>query len=378
MRIVHLSSGYWPRIGGVETLLYRLIACQRAAGHEVSVWTEHPFDSLPLHEVHEGVSIHRIPFTNALRSGSPEQLRRAVDEVTRLKREQQPDLIHVHVFSATPWVDFLTQAASKAPTVMTLHTPLEHLGFPREILRRILERGVRVTAVSEATRQNCVTLGGAWTERTCVISNGVPAPTEMPAPLPSAPPTLLSFGRLDPTKGFHVAIRAMARLRADWPELSLTIAGDGADRQRLEKLRDELGLQDVVRLCGWIEPNKIPEAINRATAVLVPSTWEEPFGLVAVEASLMARPVIASAVGGLKGIVRDGVTGLLVPGGDEAALAGAIERLLCNPREAEALGQAARAHVREAYSMERCAAEYERVYADAIASMHTPLNYAQS
>jgi glycogen(starch) synthase len=94
----------------------------------------------------------------------------------------------------------------------------------------------------------------------------------------------------------------------------------------------------------------------------MPSRWEEPFGLVAVEAALMARPVVASRVGGLAEVVADGETGLLVDKEDPAALARAVTHLLKNPATAERMGQAARRRARELFGFERQVDAYDGLY----------------
>ena len=102
----------------------------------------------------------------------------------------------------------------------------------------------------------------------------------------------------------------------------MVIAGNGTDRAQLERQAAELGLREVVDFIGWVAPDKVPELINSATIVLMPSRWE---GLpsVALQASMMARPVLATSVGGLPEVVVHGETGLLVCGGRFLARASA-------------------------------------------------------
>ncbi len=99
----------------------------------------------------------------------------------------------------------------------------------------------------------------------------------------------------------------------------------------------------------------------------MPSRWAEPFGLVALEAQLAGRPVVASRVGGVPEFVIDGETGLLVPPDDPVALAAALRRLVADPLLARQLTLAARAQAVDKFSIARCAAEYEAVYRDAVA-----------
>ncbi len=104
------------------------------------------------------------------------------------------------------------------------------------------------------------------------------------------------------------------------------------------------------------------ELMNSATLVVMPSRCDEPFGLVAVEAALMARPVVASCVGGLAEVVADGETGLLVDKEDPAALARAVAHLLEDPGTAERMGQAARRRAQELFGLDGVVDAYAGLY----------------
>jgi glycosyltransferase involved in cell wall biosynthesis len=102
--------------------------------------------------------------------------------------------------------------------------------------------------------------------------------------------------------------------------------------------------------------------IETASVVVVPSRWSEPFGLVALEAALMRRPVVACRVGGLVEAVEDGVTGLLVDAEAPEALAAALIWVLTNSLEADRMGARARARARRLFAWDRCVDDYERLY----------------
>ena len=121
-------------------------------------------------------------------------------------------------------------------------------------------------------------------------------------------------------KGISLLLRALARLCAEVPSARLRIVGQGPERLSLERLAGNLGIEDSVTFLGWLSPSEIEHQLRDAWASLVPSLWAEPFGLVAIEAIIRGVPVIASASGGLGEIVEQGVSGLLFPNNDEAAL----------------------------------------------------------
>ena len=177
---------------------------------------------------------------------------------------------------------------------------------------------------------------------------------------PGAEPTLLCVGRLIPIKGHLVILRALAQARARVPGVTLAVAGRGPLEPALKTYARELGLEDAVDFLGFVSP--VQRAIENAAIVVVPSLGEG-FGMVALEAMERARPVIASAVGGLPEIVSDGETGLVVPAGDAEALADAIVALAGDLDRAAAMGSVARKRALAEFPPDRSATRIEELYA---------------
>ncbi len=145
-----------------------------------------------------------------------------------------------------------------------------------------------------------------------------------PAPFP-----LIAFaGRLVPEKGTGNLIAAFARTAAKVPMARLLIAGAGPERDNLEAQIGRLDLEKQVTLLDHISQEEMNERFGPAWVQVVPSVWNEPFGMVAAEAMMRGTPVIASRIGGLSGIVRDGETGLLVSPGNVDELAEAMLLIL--------------------------------------------------
>jgi glycogen(starch) synthase len=184
----------------------------------------------------------------------------------------------------------------------------------------------------------------------------------LPKPLPLDPPILLYLGRLVKEKGIDVAISAFPRILARFPQTRMVIAGDGPERPSLEQQARSLGIRDSVDFLGWVSPDEVSDLINTASVVVIPSRWEEPFGFVALEAGLMARPVVATRVGGLQEIIVHSKTGLLVANEDKQELSEAIMVLLGNLSMAEQIGQTARCHVIEKFSLQQCVNAYDSLY----------------
>ena len=153
-----------------------------------------------------------------------------------------------------------------------------------------------------------------------------------PRAVPSSPPRILAAGRLVPKKGFDVLLRALALLR-ERREVRCEIVGDGPQRGDLQALAGRLGIDRMVSLPGWASYEDMPALYHGADVLAVPSVRApdgDVDGLpnVAVEALACGTPVVAGAISGIPEAVRPGETGLLVPPGDAAALADALEQAL--------------------------------------------------
>jgi glycogen(starch) synthase len=202
--------------------------------------------------------------------------------------------------------------------------------------------------------------------RSSLIYNGIEAPALVLQPISFDPPQLLSVGRLVQEKGFDLALAAFASIRARFPTASLVIAGDGHEGEKLRRHASDLDVSAAVRFAGLVGPDTVTELINNATVVLIPSRLEG-FGLVALEAALMARPVVATRVGGLPEIIIHGETGLLSEPEDAQALAENVEFLLSHPEQAERMGQAARARAEKEFGWSRYVDAYDSLYRQLIA-----------
>lgn len=157
------------------------------------------------------------------------------------------------------------------------------------------------------------------------------------------------MGRLTPEKGLSWLLESFSRADS---AATLDIAGQGSEQSRLEKLAQDLNIGDRVTFHGWIDQSELAHLCARARAVIVPSLWHEPAGLVAIEAATYGRPVIASQVGGLTELVEDGTTGLVVSPADIDSLAAAISRLTQDSDLADELGSNGRKMSASRFSLE--------------------------
>ena len=230
--------------------------------------------------------------------------------------------------------------------------------FLRPFLRHLIRSSDAVTANSSHTER----LIRAVHDRPIVrIPFGAalePATAAEAAPRSSRPDTapfrLLFVGRLVERKGVTHLLDALPTLRAR-RAVELDVVGDGPLRAELATRARELGLGDVVRFPGFLPERELGDLFARADTFVLPAVEDakgdvEGLGVVLIEALVHGLPVVASESGGIVDIVQHERTGLLVPPGDAAALAAALERLATDPMLRERLARAGRQHARVTFS----------------------------
>ena len=408
MRVL-LCSNFYYRRGGDCTYLLALQSLLERNGHETAVFSMRHPENLPCPQEEYFVDFldyaelnRRKNPLNAVRVlGRSIWSRQARRNVARLVADWKPDIAHfqnIHAY-LTPSILGPLEAAGVS-IVWTLHDyklicPNDNFFSNGHVceeckggrfwrcgknrckkgsraasavaaleayVHRRLELPKRVAALvapSGFLRDKFVEFG--WpADKIHVLPNFLP---ELPPETGAAPEGHgLYLGTLLPTKGVDVLLRALAQA----PPHPFHVLGDGVERPRLEKLAAELGLADRVKFCGFLGGADLARAIEGAAYAVMPSVWYENGPYAAME--LMARgiPLIASAIGGIPELVRDGETGLLFPPGDAAALAERFGRLGRNKSLGRTLGRQARRFIAE-----KCAAsEYARrlfdVYAGAL------------
>ena len=158
----------------------------------------------------------------------------------------------------------------------------------------------------------------------------------------SEAPTAVFAGRLVKEKGVDVLLRAFAKASGRVPGSRLVIAGDGPERKNLEALASRLNLTPSVRFAGYLQQEEMNDALKGAWVQVIPSLWDEPFGIVAIEAMARGASVVASSSGGLGEIIEPGVDGFLVPPGDADVLSEKLTALLTDKNLAASMASSAR------------------------------------
>ena len=274
--------------------------------------------------------------------------------------EPRPDVVVTRGVSGQIVGEAIARRA-RAPHVLNEHTPLTPGGelLPMRTHQRLLTRLIapRVDHVLAVTARQIDPLSrlGYRRDRIEVIANGV-----FDAARPTAGSgdgfTVLYAARLEPEKGVEVFIRAIAAARREDPGIRGLIAGDGPERERLERLAAGSG----VELLGV--RHDVPELMAKANAVALASE-AEALPMSVLEAMASARPVVVTDIGGTAEAVVHGETGFLVPPGDADAVARALLDLAVDPERARRMGAAGRARQRELFDGERMVETYERALA---------------
>jgi len=361
MKLMFWTS-FWPDVGGVETLATKSLSFWAARGHEVlAITASRP--GLPELSVFEGVQIQRLPFWSALRKKDPRLIQIIRKRILQIKSDFGPDVLHINFPHYSIYFHLATARQGATPMVLALHRDLGALNTdPDTTLARLVTRASWVVCNSGSTLSSTRHAFPELSGRLSVIHPFADGYNLVPTPPSLCGQTILGIGRLMREKGWDVLIAAFRRIAEEYPQAVLTILGEGPERAALEHQVDELGLGDRVQLPGSVPNRKVFERLNGSIMVVVPSRWREPFGIVAVEAGIMCRPVVATDAGGLEEIVVNQETGLVVDREDPEALVGAMRGILADPARADRMGRAGRLRAQTMFSAESYMAAYEELY----------------
>ncbi len=299
---------------------------------------------------------------------------------SRLMEAARPALVHFHFVRAYSPLVAMAKAVGARVIVhdhITLGQPTTPNHPRRPRATKLLARGYkraraaamngfvdRRIAVSRFVADSVQCAEFVADDKLAVIENGIDLSRFAAADGASLKRELRAEGRkvvgcvsrLAPEKGIDVLITALGRVGRD---ALLVLAGDGPDSDACHRLAASLGLGDHVRFLGLRDD--VERIYAAADVVVMPSLWDEAFGLVVIEAMAAGRPVVVTASGAMPELVDRG-RGLVVPKRDEVAMAGAIGRLLDDDAARARMGQAARAFAVAHFSLttwvERIMAEY--------------------
>ena len=388
MRILHVLTAF-PRTRDdvIVPWLVALLKRLQAEGHAVEVFTSAYKGGG--NDSFDGIPVHRFRYFFAGREdlthdeATPDRMRRSLlykilplfyvvgglIGIRRLVRRRQYDVIHVHWPVPHALFGWMAKRASKErPRLVTTWYGVElrwvqsSLPWLRWFVRWALKISDTIVAISSYTAREIARFAQVPVE---VIPYTLPfAAGTSQARLPRAGGFQVLFvGRLVERKGVKHLIEAIARM----PDARLVVIGDGPERQALEAGTRDLGLGSRVDFRGRVSDDELRATYAASDALVLPSILDargdtEGLGVVLLEAMSYGVPVVASDIGGITDIVEHNQSGLLVPPGDSAALAQALERLSRDAALAQRLGAAGEQRVRSAFGWTEIMAKWDAVY----------------
>ncbi len=356
LKILHVVVA--GQIGGAERFLADLAARPKLSGADHCIGLMTPNRDLTAFFRSSGVTVHaregvqENPLAYLWRSYGPND----VAWLGHVIERERPDLLHCHTYASHV---LAVRAALRfaLPLVRTEHG-VRHYRDPTCGLNRhwALKHTTKIVAVSAFVGRIVAAIEPAVKERICVIHNGIDLARFAPKPpRRDGPFTVAAVARLEPVKRLDIALAALAEA----PEVHLDIAGDGAERGKLETLAQRLGVAGRVRFHGHLAD---PRAVIASADAVINCTREEALSLSLLEAGAMQRPAIAIGQGGVPEAVVDGRTGWLTKEDRVAAFTATLRQAAADRAEVARRGIAARDWVAANFAIGAMCEAYGSVY----------------
>lgn len=366
-----ISSYFYPKMGGLETIAYTVAKNLHASGeYKVSIITSNYDGTGYRKDIVDGMTVHRLPISFRI-SNTPINLF-WYSWVKKILTEENTDIVQTH--SPVPFlVDVAVKAAKDKgiPVVVTYHSGSMKKGqllldsiigvYEAYFLRKLFQRADAIVAVAQNFIQRKFP---EFLSKTHVIPTGVDLQRFHQTSVPTA--ELVAFvGRIEHSsawKGIDQLIKAMAIVIKHRPQAQLILIGGGDAIESYRQQARVLGIEDALLTPGPQYGLDLVEAYQKAMVVVLPSTSDsEAFSVALVEAMASGRPVIGTRIGGTPEVITDQHDGLLVPAKDPEALAVAIERVLVDHSFAQRLGDAGAAKA-QGFAWELQISKYKTIY----------------
>jgi glycosyltransferase involved in cell wall biosynthesis len=373
-RVALFPSAFHPSLGGVEELTGQLAVHLKKHGIGALICVNQWPRDLPAVERWRGFAVRRFPFRlpeYGLKSKISFYLsrHRVMRSVVGALERFHADAVHVQCMSSNAWYACGAAAALNLPLIVSIQgeRTMDAQGIYgksplyNRILRSVLRQADQITACSAATLADIESfMGGSLGQKAKVVYNGVGSEAFEEGPKWAHPrPYILALGRLVSQKGFGALLEAYAS--ANVRSTDLLIAGDGPIAGSLKAAAERLGLSERVYFTGRAARAEVQALLRGCRGVVVPSL-REPMGIVALEGMAAGKPLLVSAVDGLKEIAMEGPWCRHAPPGDVVALSRGLQWL--ESLGVEAGAQAQREHAKK-FLWERLVGDYLNIYTTA-------------
>ena len=364
MRVLHIidSGGMY----GAEVMLLNLIEEQVRQGISSTLASigDHSCGEKPLEKEarRRGFSVQLFRMRPGPNIMGPRKFRNAMSSGC--------DLLHSHGYKGNILLGIIPKKLRRLPLITTIHGWTSNgTSFTRMRLYEwfdawLLPQMDAVVLVSQSMLENS-RLAGIKNATLYIVNNGISMEKPVPYCCEELPirrnsgVNIVAVGRLSPEKGFDVLLKAMALVNEDGKDVSVVVFGEGRERQKLEDLICQLGLQERVKMPGFVEN---AAATFAYFDLLVMPSLTEGLPITILEAMRARLPVIASRVGGIPQLLVSGVSGLLVEPNNEKELAVRIRELAGSLSQRRKLAQVAWTIFKEKYSSTQMAIAYQQIY----------------
>jgi glycosyltransferase involved in cell wall biosynthesis len=376
MQIGHYMHGIWDR-GGIATYIRRISKAQRAAGHTVHYLDTRPFTGvqdeavdlpivvrddknlfiqtkacgLDILHLHTNVSVippGSTPVIRTIHSNSPY----CPSGSRYLKRWSQP-CDRAYSLSGCLWGHLVDHCGSIRP--QRFYPGFQSTWQDMEVLKE-----VPAIANSQFVKDQMIRSGYS-ADNIYVLHYPAPEVGDYFPPEQEDVPHFVFLGRITPEKGLVWLLRALAEVKVPM-HMDIAGAGNQEQEQAIHRLAERLGLINRITFHGWVNEAQAIQLIQRARALVFPSVWHEPAGIVSLEAAAAGRAIIASSVGGIPEYAGRLKNALLVIPNDVEGLARSIEQLATDWSVAQGMGIEGRKSAKENFSVENHVLELMRLY----------------
>lgn len=349
MRIIFMTEGWYPTVGGVVWAIDNVARVLKNRGHSVSIIAESADRHSPSEESLNGIAVRRVWYlmpTTAISPtpvavlrffaylfGSPLVFLATMFRLARIVRSERPQIVNVHYLGRNAFYAVILRRLLSFKLVLNVcgYDLDRYAGSSRIVkfyIRAVLRNADLVLSYTEDQLRNAESISSGVRLKSAAVGQGVDLQEfNDSTPYVHTSPYILAISNFLYRKGVDLLLTAFAHVRRDHMDLDLILVGEGEERIRLEALARQLGISDNVVFFGRTNRSDVGSLLKGCEFLVLPSR-SESFGMVLIEAMLVGKTAVATRVGGIPEVLGDGERGLLVDPESAESLARGILRLL--------------------------------------------------